>query len=99
MRQPTGRALIVVAAALALAGCQPTRQNYMAVSVGQTQDQVRKILGTPRYQFAEEWVYTMDDPRDLTKVTIRFDADGKVAGKSWQNPEEPWQNHREGQVP
>lgn len=92
---------IVLAAAVGLAavGCQLTRQAYQAVSLGQTPDQVKKILGAPRYEFAEEWVYTADDPRDLTKVAVYFGPDRKVVGKTWQNPEKPWENQREGQVP
>jgi len=85
--------------ALALAGCQFTRQNYEAVSIGQTQDQVKKILGSPRYQFDAEWIYTADDPRDLTKVVVRFGEDKKVIGKVWQNPEKPWENDRAGEAP
>ena len=83
----------------AVVGCQLTRQNYQAVTLGQTPDQVQKILGSPRYQFDSNWAYTADDPRDLTKASIFFDVDKKVVGKSWQNPEKPWENDREGQVP
>jgi outer membrane protein assembly factor BamE (lipoprotein component of BamABCDE complex) len=90
---------VAVVAGLALAGCQLTRQSFQAVSLGQTPEQVQKILGAPRYQFAGEWIYTSEDPRDLTKTAVYFDADKKVAGKSWENPEKPWENLREGQVP
>jgi outer membrane protein assembly factor BamE (lipoprotein component of BamABCDE complex) len=99
MARQTLRAALVVGLALMLAGCQLTRANYQAVSVGQSANDVKKALGNPRYQFEGQWVYTQDDPRDLTKVEIYFDADKKVAGKSWQNPERPWENHREGQAP
>ncbi|TFG89036.1 MAG: hypothetical protein E4H17_01350 [Gemmatimonadales bacterium] len=85
--------------ALALAGCELTRGNYQAISVGQSPDEVKKILGNPRYQFEGQWVYTQDDPRDLTKVEIYFGEDKQVVGKVWQNPGKPWENHREGQVP
>lgn len=85
--------------ALALAGCELTRGNYQAISVGQSPDEVKKTLGNPRYQFEGQWVYTQDDPRDLTKVEIYFGEDKQVVGKVWQNPEKPWENHREGQVP
>jgi outer membrane protein assembly factor BamE (lipoprotein component of BamABCDE complex) len=95
----TWTAIAALALAGAVAGCQLTRQNYQAVSIGQTADQVQKILGAPRYQFGGEWVYTADDPRDLTKVSVYFGPDHKVVGKSWQNPERPWENQREGQVP
>ncbi len=85
--------------ALAIAGCQQLeRRNYMAVSLGQSPDEVRKILGGPRFQFGNEWVYTADDPRDLTKISIWFGGDKKVAAKAWQNPERPWENHREGEA-
>ena len=99
MARTTLMAAAMLAVALAVAGCQLTRQNYQAVAIGQTADQVQKALGSPRYQFDGNWVYTADDPRDLTKVNIYFDADKKVVGKSWQNPEKPWENHREGQTP
>jgi hypothetical protein len=84
---------------LAMAGCQLTRQNYNAVPIGGTEDQVKKALGAPRYQLGAEWIYTADDPRDLTKVVVRFSEDKKVVGKAWQNPEKPWENSREGEVP
>jgi len=85
--------------ALVATGCEFTRQGYQAVSLGQTQDEVKNILGPATYKSDAEWVYTRSDPRDLTKVTVRFGEDKKVIGKSWQNPEKPWENHREGQVP
>ena len=99
MRRQCSRIALILAVGfgLVLAGCNLTRQGYEAVSVGQAPDEVKKALGAPRYQFEAEWVWTNDDPRDLTKVTVRFDADKKVVGKSWQNPEKPWENHREGQ--
>ena len=84
---------------LALAGCQLTRQNYNAIAVGQAADQVQKALGTPRYQFDGQWVYTSDDPRDLAKATVWFGADKTVVGKSWENPDKPWENNREGEMP
>jgi len=96
------RALWVLLAAgvvASAAGCRLTRKNYQAVSLGHSADEVKKVLGRARYEFEGEWVYTRDEPRDLTKVEIYFDADKKVVGKSWQNPERPWENHREGQVP
>ena len=88
-----------MAAALILAGCQLTRQSFQSVSLGQAPDEVQKILGAPRYQFGGEWIYTTEDPRDLTKVAVYFGPDNKVVGKSWENPEKPWENLREGQVP
>lgn len=91
---------IAMAAVLVMAaGCELTRKNYQAVGLGQEADQVKGLLGDPRYHFEGRWVYTRDDPRDLTKVEIYFDEDGRVVGKAWQNPEKPWENHREGQVP
>ena len=87
-----------VAAAAVAAGCQLTRQNYQAVSLGMPAGEARKILGAPRYELADEWVYTRDDPRDLTKVSLFFDDEEQVIGKAWQNPEKPWENHREGEV-
>ena len=93
-------ALVVLGAAvLGLIGCEVTRQAYEAVSLGQAADQVKKVLGSPRYETPTEWVYTRDDPRDLTKVSIWFGPDRKVVGKAWQNPEKPWENHREGRAP
>ena len=92
-------AVAVLLTGLALAGCQLTRQNFQAVSLGQTPEQVQKILGPPRYQFGGEWVYTADDPRDLAKATLYFGPDKTVVGKAWRNPEKPWENLREGQVP
>ena len=87
-------ATLVLASALA-AGCAPSRGRYDAVSLGMAPRQVGEILGTPRYSFADEWVYTEENPRDLTLVTIRF-KDGKVVAKSWQNPEKPESDHHEG---
>ena len=86
-------------AGLALAGCQLTRQSFQAVSIGQTPQEVQKILGAPKYQFGGEWIYTSDDPRDLTKAAVYFGPDKTVVGKSWENPEKPWENLREGRVP
>ncbi len=97
-----GRTAVAALAAgmlLAGAGCQLTRENYLAVSIGMPAQQVENILGAPRYRLDDEWVYTRDDPRDLVKVSVYFDAETKVAGKCWRNPEKPWENHREGQVP
>jgi len=93
--------LVLAGAALAVAaaGCGVTRQHYDAIALGQTADEVRKALGAPRYSYEGQWIYTRDDPRDLTKVEIYFDADGNVIGKTWQNPEKPWENHREGHLP
>ena len=91
--------LLVVGVTVAATGCELTRKNYQAVSLGHSADEVKKVLGSPRYEFEGQWIYTRDDPRDLTKVEICFDEQGKVIGKSWQNPEKPWENHREGQVP
>lgn len=91
--------IVLAATAILAAGCELTRKNYEAVGLGQDADQVKGLLGEPRYRFEERWVYTRDDPRDLTKVEIRFDDQGRVVGKAWQNPEKPWENHREGQVP
>lgn len=91
--------LAALVTALAVGGCELTRQNYEAVTLGQTADQVQKVLGAPRYRFEGQWIYTRDDPRDLTKVEIYFNDEGQVVGKTWQNPEKPWENHREGQTP
>jgi len=85
--------------ALGLTGCQLTRQNYQSVSLGMPAERVEQILGAPRYRFADEWVYTRDDPRDLVKVSMYFDAERRTIGKCWRNPEKPWENHREGEVP
>jgi hypothetical protein len=86
-------------ALMAAAGCQFTRQNYQSVLLGQTTDQVEKALGKPRTQNGSEWVYTADDPRDLTMATIWFDSDKKVIGKTWENPDKPWENDRQGKTP
>jgi hypothetical protein len=92
--------LVLASCLVALAsGCKLTRQGYEAVGLGQTQAQVQKVLGAPRYRFDNQWVYTADDARDLTKVEVVFDESGKVVGKSWQNPEKPWENHRQGTLP
>jgi outer membrane protein assembly factor BamE (lipoprotein component of BamABCDE complex) len=91
--------LVAVGIVVSAAGCKLTRKNYHALSLGNSADEVKKVLGSPRYESQGQWVYTRDDPRDLTKVEIYFDADKTVIGKSWQNPEKPWENHREGQVP
>ncbi len=91
--------IVLAAAALLAAGCELTRTNYEAVGLGQDAEQVKGLLGEPRYRFEDRWVYTRDDPRDLTKVEFYFDDEGRVVGKAWQNPEKPWENHHEGQVP
>jgi outer membrane protein assembly factor BamE (lipoprotein component of BamABCDE complex) len=92
-------AAAVVALGLVLAGCQLSRDNYRAVTLGQSPEEVRQLLGAPRYQYDGEWDYTSDDPRDLTRVSIFFGPDKKVVGKRWQNPEKPGENQHEGQVP
>jgi hypothetical protein len=97
------RRLAILAALLAIlatapGGCGTPRGQYNAVAVGMSQGRVKEILGTPRYQLADEWVYTQDDPRDLTLVTVRF-KDGKLVAKSWQNPEKPEDDHRVGPPP
>jgi len=89
----------LAAAAMLAAGCNLTRKNYQAIGLGQEAEQVKKVLGDPSYRSEGRWVWTRDDPRDLTKVEVYFDEDGRVIGKTWQNPEKPWENHREGQVP
>jgi hypothetical protein len=86
-------------AVLAVAGCQWTRQNYDDVKIGQTADQVKKILGDPRTRLGSEWTYTADDPRDLRMVRIWFNADQKVVGKTWENPDKPLENDRDGETP
>jgi hypothetical protein len=91
--------ITLAAVVLLAAGCELTRKNYQAVGLGQEAEQVKGLLGDPRYRFEGRWVYTRDDPRDLTKVEIYFDGEKRVVGKAWQNPEKPWENHREGQVP
>jgi len=91
--------IALAAVAVLAAGCELTRKNYQTVGLGQTDEQVKQALGDPRYRFEGRWVYTRDDPRDLTKVEVYFDDQGRVVGKAWQNPEKPWENHREGQVP
>jgi outer membrane protein assembly factor BamE (lipoprotein component of BamABCDE complex) len=90
---------VLAGVALAMAGCQLTRQSYDQVTIGQTQDDVKKLLGDPKFKSEDqrEWTYTADDPRDLTRAVIRFDADKKVVGKLWENPDKPWENHHEGQ--
>jgi outer membrane protein assembly factor BamE (lipoprotein component of BamABCDE complex) len=89
---------LTLAAAVALAGCQLTRQNYQTVKLGQTQDEVRKALGSPQTESAEEWVYAADSNTPV-RATVRFGPDQKVIEKSWQNPERPWENDRERQTP
>jgi outer membrane protein assembly factor BamE (lipoprotein component of BamABCDE complex) len=101
-RAVAGRIAIVAALAgmaLAMAGCQLTRQAYDNVKIGMPQDQVKKIMGDPKFKSEDgrEWTYTADDPRDLTRSVIRFDADKNVTGKLWENPDKPWENHREGE--
>jgi hypothetical protein len=92
-------ALAAVLAAVLVAGCQLTRQDYQGVSLGQSPDQVKKLLGSPRTQLGQEWTYSQDDPRDPTLVKIWFGPDQKVIGKMWQNPDRPMENDRTGQVP
>jgi len=102
MRSRAAGALVVVLAGLTLAGCQKARQQYDKVALGMSQAEVRKILGAPQYEFADEWVYTGASARDLVRVSIYFLKEGdasKVVGKSWQNPERPSENHQAGQVP
>jgi outer membrane protein assembly factor BamE (lipoprotein component of BamABCDE complex) len=101
IRLPVRRIAVLAALAgmaLAMAGCQLTRQSYDSVAIGQTQDEVKKAMGDPKFKSADgrEWMYTAEDPRDLTRAVIRFDADNKVVGKLWQNPDKPWENNREG---
>ncbi len=91
-------ALVVLAAAVLTAGCGLTKDRYRQVAPGMPAAEVRQILGEPRYEFVDEWVYTRDDPRDLTKVTIAFDG-GRVVGKSWVDPEHPDESDRTGPVP
>ena len=64
-------AVVAAGLALGLAGCQLTRQNYQSVSLGMPAERVEQILGAPRYRFADEWVYTRDDPRDLVQFVRR----------------------------
>jgi outer membrane protein assembly factor BamE (lipoprotein component of BamABCDE complex) len=99
MRRTAALLATGLVAVLVVAGCQLTRQHYQAVAIGQTPEQVQKALGAPRFQFGGQWVWTNDDPRDITKVAVWFGPDKKVVGKSWQNPEKPWENDREGRAP
>jgi len=99
MRRHTILVALAMAVLVAATGCTLQRKDYEAVSIGQGPDEVKKILGDPRYRFEGQWIYTRDDPSDLTKVEVYFDDQEQVVGKTWQNPEIPWENHREGQVP
>ena len=102
MRGRVRWAMVAAVAGLLLPGCDTARRKFDAVALGMGPDQVRKILGAPRYEFADEWVYTRDDPRDLARVTIYFGGESgqrKVIGKSWHSPDRPHESRREGQVP
>jgi hypothetical protein len=91
--------LVAVLALVLAAGCQFTRQDYQSIKLGQTPDEVKKVLGSPRTQAGPVWTYTADDPRDPVMATIWFGPDGKVIGKAWQNPDKPMDNDRAGQTP
>lgn len=110
MVRPRGRRGAVAAAAglalagWVLAGCGGglSRRAYDRVELGMRPERVRRILGAPTYEFADEWVYTADRPDDLTRVAVHFAAqDGgrSVVGKAWQDPNRPAKNDRQGRVP
>ena len=102
MRNRAAWVLLAVLAGLLVGGCRKARQQYEKVSPGMTPAEVREILGAPRYEFADEWVYTGASPSDLARVTVYFSREGgesRVVGKSWRDPQRPSENHQEGQVP
>ncbi len=91
-------------AAVLAAGCGGglTRGAYNRVALGMPPEEVRRILGPPTYQFADEWVYTPAQPDDLKRVMVHFvpeDGGRKVVGKAWHDPNRPDENDRQGRAP
>ena len=58
-----------------LAGCGPSfREKFEYIKVGaDSREDVREILGKPKFRTADQWVY--DKPKHRTAI-IYFDADG-----------------------
>ncbi|MDK1031312.1 MAG: hypothetical protein QGD94_04840 [Planctomycetia bacterium] len=82
------------------AGCKEfNRQNYAAISTGMNQTEVLNILGEPTERFTNVFIYLEKNPMGNAEAHIYFDANGKVVGKTYEDPAKPQDNSREGIIP
>lgn len=87
MRRQMLMLAVIVVGAMALGGCERfTRANFDMVQPGQAQWEVQKLIGDTPYKFSNTWSYIHREP--FYKAVIEFDADGKVASKSWYDATE-----------
>jgi hypothetical protein len=78
--------LVMVGLALGLCGCHQrfTRERFERVQEGtDTQEDVRDILGKPKVQLADQWVY--DNHKKHYSAVIHFDPAGHVVAKEWMD--------------
>lgn len=80
--------LVLIPAAIApLGGCAPqpfTRDRFEMVRDDvDTRDDVLQLLGKPRKDLGDQWVY--DDLKRHRTAIIYFSADGHVVRKEWMN--------------
>lgn len=78
---------------LALVACAGTgcaskfnRENFNMIRVGMdAREDVREILGEPRREMGDVWLY--DDTDKHLNAQIFFDDSGRVVSKEWMNAE------------
>ena len=89
-RSPAVPLCILLAAALACAGCagpEFSREKFDTIYVGQEAGEVQKVLGPPQKTSDGTWEYAKDRPyRQEARIWFR---DGRVVRKKWLNPEPP----------
>lgn len=77
--------LLALGSTIALCGCaRPfTRERYETVRVGDSEAQVRLVIGDPAERLYQQWFY--DDLDRNYSAVIHFDREGKVRGKEWMD--------------
>jgi hypothetical protein len=99
--------LVLVAAGVALAGCESkfNHDNFQMIRTGvDDRSDVRQVLGDPDSEMGDVWLY--DDLDRHCSARIFFGDDGRVLDKEWMDAEtgdwegaNPWANEpAEGEV-
>jgi hypothetical protein len=100
MRKPT-RLLLLTPGLILLAGCanKLTRERFDMIRVElDGKEDVRLILGDPKADFGDEWMY--DDLDRHVSAIVFFDDRGKVAGKEWMDARSSaWEGYKSGEEP
>ena len=79
-----GLMIVALAGLVLMGGCasKTTRKNYSMIREKvDTRQDVRAILGSPKRDMGDQWIY--DDMDSDQTIVIYFDANGVVAGKEW----------------